>query len=401
MNLRRHFRSLVAAVAGVALGTGFVVTAETISEESLPPPSRVAPSHSVSAPAPARREPVRTVLLAWTPGGLPRSAERRIEGMAGVRDATTIVAGLEWIRTSHSSDGTKVDAPGDGLAIPFEVAVIEPREYARFVPPAEGTLISSLGDRQMLIAETEEQLRGAGVGLRVTTDIGRRSVAGVVADRTANGYEALVAGPPDPDWQGSDRFVLAHLSAAARPRAIERKIRSLLDTGQRLRVRLQGESPYLRYGDAVLPQLIIKRVFGEFAAKPAAGGSLQIEERWLRRNIRAGPVPIIGDVTCHRRLFGQLRGALTELRAAGLGYLVDPSDYGGCYSARFVGSSAGSRLSHHSWGIAVDVNVAENAFGTKADQDPRVVRVFEDHGFTWGGRWLIPDGMHFEWARFP
>ena len=22
-------------------------------------------------------------------------------------------------------------------------------------------------------------------------------------------------------------------------------------------------------------------------------------------------------------------------------------------------------------------------------------------GFTWGGRWVVPDGMHFEWVRFP
>jgi D-alanyl-D-alanine carboxypeptidase len=27
--------------------------------------------------------------------------------------------------------------------------------------------------------------------------------------------------------------------------------------------------------------------------------------------------------------------------------------------------------------------------------------VFERWGFTWGGRWLVPDGMHFEFLRFP
>ena len=29
--------------------------------------------------------------------------------------------------------------------------------------------------------------------------------------------------------------------------------------------------------------------------------------------------------------------------------------------------------------------------------DRRVVKAFEDAGFTWGGRWpTAPDGMHFE-----
>jgi hypothetical protein len=45
--------------------------------------------------------------------------------------------------------------------------------------------------------------------------------------------------------------------------------------------------------------------------------------------------------------------------------------------------------------------VSENAFGTKADQDARLVDTMERWGFTWGGRWIVPDGMHFEWNRWP
>ena len=52
-------------------------------------------------------------------------------------------------------------------------------------------------------------------------------------------------------------------------------------------------------------------------------------------------------------------------------------------------------------GIAFDINVASNAPGTRPDQDPRLVEIMEEHGFTWGGRWLIPDGMHFEYRREP
>ena len=175
----------------------------------------------------------------------------------------------------------------------------------------------------------------------------------------------------------------------------------MLGPGRRLRVRLQGESPYLRYGDAVLPQLIIKETFGEFAAAPLNDGTLRVDGRWRRSSIGAGRVPILGRVTCHRRLFGQLRGALADLRSAGLGYLIDPGDYGGCYSARFVASSSGPRLSHHSWGIAIDINAAENAFGTKPDQDPRIVRIFERARVHLGGPLADPGRYAFRMDQLP
>ncbi|MGH2695281.1 MAG: M15 family metallopeptidase, partial [Actinomycetota bacterium] len=227
------------------------------------------------------------------------------------------------------------------------------------------------------------------------------TVTGAVTDETANGYEALMGGPVPGAWDRADRFVLVRLKRPGARAAVERAVRSLLVPDQVARVRAQGETPFLRYGDAVLPQLVLKKVFGEFSARPLSTGSLAIDPRWVRENIVTAQVPVIGEVSCHRSVIPQLRTALREAVAAGLSQMLDPAHYGGCYSPRFIDRDPGGRLSHHSWGIAIDVNVAENVFGTKPDQDRRLVEIMERWGFTWGGRWLIPDGMHFEWASFP
>ena len=50
------------------------------------------------------------------------------------------------------------------------------------------------------------------------------------------------------------------------------------------------------------------------------------------------------------------------------------------------------------WGSAIDVNVSTNPLGARPHQDPRLVRAFAQAGFVWGGRFLRPDGMHFEYG---
>ena len=53
----------------------------------------------------------------------------------------------------------------------------------------------------------------------------------------------------------------------------------------------------------------------------------------------------------------------------------------------------------HAFGLAVDLNVSSNYYGTRGDMDPEIVAIFEKWGFLWGGRWSQPDPMHFELAR--
>ncbi|CAN5717408.1 hypothetical protein BH24ACT26_BH24ACT26_21240 [soil metagenome] len=403
----RATAAVVGALVGalVVLGVDGVDGVDGLARTPRPatgPQTSGFPQTRVEAPSQYKVADSR-VLLAWSPGGLPSGTEKTLENMAGVRSATTVIAGLDWISAARARDGTPLDAPPRGFAIPWEVALIQPREYAAFVPAAERDVVLGLRRGEALLAETETALRGAGEGIEV--DLGDRTLraSAVVSDIATNGYEALISGRAPRSWTRADRFVLVRLQRASRRFAVRRRILELLPPGKVLRIRAQGETPFLRYGDAVQSQMLIKSSFGEFAARPLPDGRIEIEPQWLHRNIRRARVPVLGTITCHRAIFPQLREALREIVSDGVAYVIDrdPGEFGGCFNPRFIDRQPGGRLSHHAWGIALDINVSENAFGTPPDQDKRLVDRMEAWGFTWGGRWLIPDGMHFEWNRWP
>jgi len=314
---------------------------------------------------------------------------------------TVAAASLDWLRRSTGAGGTQIDAPPAGMRVPIEAVAVEPAEYARFVPPSDRAAIEGLGRGEVLLSETGAALRSFTPGMRLELDSGEYSVAGVISDAAASGYENVTTAPPPSSWEIVDRFALIHTNREPARRPVAGTLKRALASGQVLRLRAKGETPYLRYGDAVMPQAIIKANFGEFAARPLPDGTVAIDPRWVSRNIASERVPILGEVTCHRALFPQLEQALREVKRNNLSFLIDRSQFGGCYGPRFIGRLAGGRLSHHAWGIAVDINAADNAFGTRSDLDPRLVSIMERAGFTWGGRWLVPDGMHFEWVRFP
>jgi len=148
----------------------------------------------------------------------------------------------------------------------------------------------------------------------------------------------------------------------------------------------------------VQPQVILKERFGEFIARPTSGGNLAIGPGFGGQ-LETRHVPLLGKITCSERLMPQLIGAMKELQRVSLGHLIH--DNAGCLSARFLNHDPEAGISHHSWGVAVDINVSENPFGAPPVMDQRVVRIMEDWGFTWGGRWIVPDGMHFEWIGPP
>jgi hypothetical protein len=94
---------------------------------------------------------------------------------------------------------------------------------------------------------------------------------------------------------------------------------------------------------------------------------------------------------------------LDELPASAKKYLYPP---GGTYACRSVADTG--QTSMHAWGAAIDINSSQSDYWLwhrSADGLPRyvnhvpleIVRVFEQHGFIWGGRWAHYDTMHFEY----
>jgi hypothetical protein len=95
----------------------------------------------------------------------------------------------------------------------------------------------------------------------------------------------------------------------------------------------------------------------------------------------------------------QLQAALDQIVDDELAHLIDPDDYGGCYVPRHIDWTSAASLSMHAWGIAIDMNVSANGLGRDPQLDSRVVEAFTTRGFSWGGDWRRPDGMHFELHR--
>ncbi len=136
---------------------------------------------------------------------------------------------------------------------------------------------------------------------------------------------------------------------------------------------------------------------GTFRYSVLSGGHIAPDPGWVAAHIATEPVPILGNVTCNRLMFPQLRAALEDVLAQGLADKIHPGEYAGCYYPRFIAGT--TTLSNHAFGLAFDLNVPGNQRGTVGEIDRGVVAIFQKWGFTWGGDWRYTDPMHFEMNR--
>jgi hypothetical protein len=360
-----------------------------------------------SSPQP-QHGPEIDAYLAWVPGGLPPGYGAKVAALPTVDRIAVVAADNVWMTSSEDRHGTIVDEPPSPYMIPIDAMAIDPGAYARFLPPETRSLVSNLQDGQGILGETSAKIRNLGPG-GVMHFLGGASVtiAGVLPDQLVGASELVVTRATGTAIGiRTNRFLLIQPAPGLYPtsKKLQGRLRVLLPPGLQypvVQVRAPGETRYLRMGDAVLPPALIKRRFGEWAGRPQPGnvGYIDIDPTWVQEHIVTVTLPVLGRVSCNRRLIPQLRGAMEAVAADGLTSTIH--SFAGCFSSRFVLASPSASISHHAWGIAIDVNADTNRFGTTPAQDPRLVQLMARWGFTWGGEWIVPDGMHFEYLHPP
>ncbi|HET6714990.1 MAG TPA: M15 family metallopeptidase [Actinomycetota bacterium] len=399
--LRGSVWPATAAIVGLAVGAAVTVVLQGAATPSAHGPDGVALVGTGTKPP--------ETFLVWVPRGLPAGFDDAVGSLRRIGRVTTVAQDNAWLARSWDVDGEPVDRSRGGYRIPLDTIAVDPVTFAAFLPAADRPVIEALVAGDGVLGATSAVVRGLGPGSVLGFPGGERvRIAAVLPDEAVGAAELMVSRETGRRiGVRTDRSLLLQPAAgrALRTDALRVALDDLLPSGLgpygRVQVRGQGETPYFRPGDAVLPTVMLKTLFGEFAARPEPGrpGYLDLDPAWTQAQMETARLPVLGLVTCHASVMPQLRGAVRELVRRGLGKLVET--YDGCFAPRFIGRDPTAMLSHHSWGIAIDMNIAGNYYGVPPDQDPRLVAVMERWGFAWGGRFIVPDGNHFEYHRAP
>lgn len=152
----------------------------------------------------------------------------------------------------------------------------------------------------------------------------------------------------------------------------------------------------------------------EFYGNPRGSGYYHASSSWQKENLVFVTPPfqmtyegkLIKGFQFHKKCSEALLQALKNIQtSAGNDYdklkYWKVTDFCGSYVYRLM--RGGNSLSMHAYGIAIDLDAANNGFYDKTPrfaQFPEVIKAFDDVGATWGGRWTrATDGMHWQFAR--
>lgn len=138
----------------------------------------------------------------------------------------------------------------------------------------------------------------------------------------------------------------------------------------------------------------IEDQFGKIEYEEVGGGYVRITNKFAD-DVVSHDFPVVGVQCFHRDAVPALEAVMEQIKDRGLDGLIKQF---GTWCPRHKMHDPKRGLSTHSWGIAVDINWATNAPGTRGDMDTGIVAVFERYGFEWGGRWSLKDPMHFQYA---
>lgn len=339
------------------------------------------------------------VIVVDQPRSLIPSLTPQVRNIPGVTAAVQFQRGTRWL-SSWEAEGSAPVTPPPGYFVPVDVAAVDPGQYREFLPEDLQHQADTLANGGAILSRTSGELRGIDPigGIRFDNGV-NLVVDGVVDDHLTRNHEILVSTEVGAHLALAQTYLVVELSPEADAAEVGHKINSLVPAGQSTRIRGSAATGLRTLGD-LLSMAELKKELGEFSARPAAGRAIDIHRDWIDENTVETTVPLLKEqFRCHKVVVQQVEAAMAEIQKQGLGHLVDASEFGGCYAGRHITAAADSNLSRHSWGAAFDINVQGNLYGHQPTIDMRIVEIIESFGFSWGGRWDRPDGMHFEFVR--
>lgn len=397
MTARPFSRRFTAAVVVAAslFGASAVWAATTID----------APA-TVSAPAERTERPVGDLAVVFDVGDVDRAVveasdrvARRIGGTATVGRSGSL--GMRSI----TRDGATVHAPPTGYLIPMVYTSLPRGSIGRVLGADVGPLLDA--DR-VVMNEMTAELTGASVGDVIVM----QAADGSAVSLTIGGirpYEQVGGAELVFTYDVADRLGATNDTRAVIYGFDDRSAFDAAVTAEGLvgrqdtKVNRSWDPPN---PDDTLSTARTKAALGEPWYRFDPDGSVAMHPTWKANNLTDGRVLLDPTIRiraqCHVAVVEDLRAALGEVAAAGLGGAIDVANAnsaGGCYVPRFsrVSGQIGF-LSRHTYGMALDTNTVSNCAGCRPQMNCDVVRIFRRHGFAWGGNFRRPDGMHFEWV---
>lgn len=399
---RRQLGVAVLAVVGALLG-------QSLSAPAGAPVASIERAADVGAPA-AYITALGEAVSVYQTGELTATIRDAALGAATDAGAAAVMgrgfsAGLMTVRRGatvvQQSSGPGWGFPMSITALPLEaLGGVLGRTVAS--PISQGTVVmgqTSAGLRGAVAGDTID-LMAAGGGT-VTFTIGM-----VAADADIGGTEVLMSSQ-EADLLGAtlDTRVLiyGHFDRTALQAALSQRG---LTSNSKVRIRQSWDAPD---PDNTMSMSRTKAILGEFQmdyAHLSTLGWTAVDDVWRNAFLPAAreSYPAGIRAMCNKVVRADLYAALQEVVDSGLAGGIDAANSntdGGCSSGQArlarITQSLGS-VSRHSWGQPIDMNTVTNCQGCVPKMDCRIVRIFRKHNFAWGGNFLTPDGMHFEWV---
>ncbi|MGB3734211.1 MAG: M15 family metallopeptidase [Ilumatobacter sp.] len=369
---------------------------------------------TVSEPAVRLAPPIEDIVNVYDSGELDSTTE--VNAVAAARQAgadfmVSDSASLAMQRIVRGS--TVVQAAPSTLSIPMGTTVFDANVIAILMG---GEVSDAVSESSIVMSRRTADLRGAESGDVVTlrsafgADVDF-TIGAVIADEITGGTELLITP------EAASRLSLSRKSSVVMwgfdsRDAIDQAMvdNDLVSTRIRIRRSWDRFDP-----DSTLGMAETKELLGEFAYRVNSNGSVTQDSSWQAANLPSGRRNVgIGIIArCHLVIEPALRAAFDEIASVGAQTAFDVGDAnaaGGCHVPRFnrlANSPSIGFLSRHSWGMAIDTNTRGSCQGCAPPNfvtrpgGCTAVRIMRKHGFAWGGNFLTPDGMHFEYVGEP